>query len=59
MGDLLELLLNFLSVGDVFTRTGEEILALFDVHSNFFIAFVVGLAAWSLGFGSLLAVALH
>jgi hypothetical protein len=59
MVDLLELLLNLLNVGDVFTRTGEEILAVFDVHSNFFIEFVVGSAVWSLGFGLLLAVALH
>ncbi len=59
MLELLELLLNLLNVSDVFTRTGEEILAAFDVHSNFFIEFVVGLATWSLGGGLLLAVALH
>jgi len=50
MSDFLEFLFNLLNVGDLISRTGDWALALFDIHSNGFVEFVVGLMVWMIGF---------
>jgi len=55
MSDFLEFLFNLLNVGDLISRTGEWALALFDIHSNGFVEFVVGLIVWIIGFALLVA----
>lgn len=57
MSDFLGFLLSLLNVSDLICRTGEWALALFDIHSNSFVEFVVGLIVWIIGFVLLVAAA--
>jgi hypothetical protein len=56
MADFIEFLLNLLDVGELVSRTGEWALALFNIRSNWFVEFVVGLLVWAAGIGGVTAV---
>ena len=59
MLDFIEFLLNVLNVGELFSRTGEWMLAQFNRHSSVFAECAVGLLVWAAGIALVNAAAVR